>query len=207
MISWIGVRELGYPLMGVAASIWSGAKDEIIAGTYESMVAGLLMDRYASLLIIHSTEAWSILPLLTLRQCIYTDPRSEPEVEAKLYPVGNPDESSPVIVTTNFSLTYFTVEGDLARANQDAWVLVVYTKGFAVDTAVATGDLSAGKIKDALIEFKAEEKVKHKKLVIPLFASHLRGAIEDETGWEVLVGPRDSSGIQKFLSENWEAEK
>ena len=86
-------------------------------------------------------------------------------------------------------------------------MLVVYTKGFAVDTAVATGDLSAGKIKDALIEFKAEEKVKHKKLVIPLFASHLRGAIEDETGWEVLVGPRDSSGIQKFLSENWEAEK
>ncbi|MFH1788677.1 MAG: acetyl-CoA decarbonylase/synthase complex subunit gamma [Candidatus Altiarchaeota archaeon] len=198
-------KELGYPVMCAAAAIWSGEKDEVLAGTYESIIAGLAMDRFASLIILHSTEAWSILPLLTLRQCIYTDPRSEPEVEAKLYTVGNPDEKSPVLVTTNFSLTYFTVEGDVRRANMNAWVLVINTKGFAVDTAVATGDLSAGKIKEALEEAKVAEKVKHKILVVPLFASHLRGAIEDETGWEVLVGPRDSSGIQKFLQEKWPA--
>ena len=202
-----GTKEVGYPLMGAPAAVWVGNPDEVAAGTYESIVAGLLMDRFASLLILHSIEPWSILPLVTLRQCIYTDPRSEPQIEAKLYVVGNPKESSPVLVTTNFSLTYFTVEGDLRRANLDAYVLVINTKGFAVDTAVATGDLSAAKIKEALAENKVAEKVKHKKLVIPLFASHLRGTIEDDTGWEVLVGPRDSSGIQKFLQEKWVVEK
>lgn len=198
-----GVKELGYPVMCAAAAVWNGEKDEVLAGTYESIIAGLAMDRFASLIILHSRQPWSILPLVTLRQCIYTDPRSEPEVEAKLYAVGNPDEKSPVLVTTNFSLTYFTVEGDVRRANINAWVLVINTKGFAVDTAVATGDLSAGKIKEALEEFKVADSVNHKILVVPLFASFLRGAIEDETGWEVLVGPRDSSGIQKFLQEKW----
>jgi acetyl-CoA decarbonylase/synthase complex subunit gamma len=199
-----GTKEVGYPLMGAPAAVWAGTEDDVLAATYESIVAGFLMDRFASLLILHSIEPWSILPLATLRQCIYTDPRSEPQIEAKLYVVGNPNERSPVLVTTNFSLTYYTVEGDLRRANLDAYVLVINTKGFAVDTAVATGDLSASKIKEALGEQKVAEKVKHKKLVIPLFASHLRGAIEDETGWEVLVGPRDSSGIQKFLQEKWQ---
>ena len=164
----------------------------------------MLMDRYASLLILHSIEPWSILPLLTLRQCIYTDPRTETQIKEGLYTTGKPDEKSPVLITTNFSLTYFTVSGDVKKYDIDAYILVINTKGFAVDTAVATGDLSAPKIKEALTEFEVAEKVKHKKIIIPLFASHLRGAIEDETGWEVLVGPRDSSGIQKFLQEKWQ---
>ncbi|MFH1834606.1 MAG: acetyl-CoA decarbonylase/synthase complex subunit gamma [Methanobacteriota archaeon] len=198
------VKELGYPLLGAPAAIWNNSKDPVVAATWESIIAAILMDRYASLLIVHSIEPWSVLPLVTLRQCIYTDPRSEPQVDARLYKVGDPDENSPVLVTTNFSLTYFTVSGDVRKYNMDAYILVVDTKGFAVDTAVATGDLSAAKIKEAISEFKVEEKVKHRKLVIPLFASHLRGAIEDETGWEVLVGPRDSSSIQKYLQEKWQ---
>ena len=168
-------------------------------------MASILIDRYASLLILHSTEPWVILPLLTLRQNVYTDPRVEPTVEAKLYEVGKPDENSPVLVTTNFSLTYYTVEGDTMKAPTGCYVIVIDTAGFAVDTAVATGDLSADKIAKAIKKHKLEEKVKHRKLILPLFAAQLRGAVEDATGWEVLVGPRDSSGISTFIKERWEA--
>lgn len=199
-----GVKELGYPVMGAACAVYAGEEDRVVAAYFESVLANMLIDRYASLLVLHSIEPWSILPILTLRQAVYTDPRSEPQVEAKVYTVGNPGENSPVLVTTNFSLTYFTVTGDLRKGGIDCYLVVINTNGFAVDTAVATGDLSAAKIKDAINKAKLEEKVKHKKLVVPLFASHIRGAIEDETGWEVLVGPRDSSGIQKFLQEKWQ---
>jgi len=48
-----------------------------------------------------------------------------------------------------------------------------------------------------------EEKVKHRKLIIPGKAARLSGEIEDASGWEVMVGPRDSSDIPKFLKEKW----
>lgn len=198
-----GVKELGYPIMAVPAVVWSGSKDDVISAYYESVVGSMLMDRYASIMIIHSAESWSVLPLLTLRQNIFTDPRTEPQVEAKLYEIGSPNENSPVLVTTNFSLTYFTVEGDLRKNNIDAYLIVIETKGFAVDTALATGDLNASKIKEAIKKYKIEEKVNHKKMILPMFATQIRGQVEDDVGWEVLIGPRDSSGIFEFLKEHW----
>ncbi|MFH0859639.1 MAG: acetyl-CoA decarbonylase/synthase complex subunit gamma [Candidatus Altiarchaeota archaeon] len=197
------VRELGYPLMGVPAIAWTGTKDRIMAAYYETVLACALLSRFASLIVVHSIEPWSLIHMLTLRQNIYTDPRTEPEVDAKLYEIGKPGENSPVFVTTNFSLTYFTVAGDLQKSSIDSYLLVVGTKGFAVDTAIATGDLSGSKIREAIENSKLADKVKHRKLILPMFASQIRGTIEDETGWEVLIGPRDSSEIGKFVKEKW----
>ncbi len=199
------VSELRYPIMAAPAAVHIGAQDNITASYYEALIGSILLDRYASLLVLHSTEPWVVLPLVTLRQNIYTDPRTEPKVEAKLYEVGKPNENSPVILTTNFSLTYYTVAGDIERANISCWLLVIETNGFAVDTAVATGDLNASKIKEAMEKSKLAEKVKHKKIIIPLLALHIRNSVEDETGWEVLTGPRDSSQIGKFLEEHWKS--
>lgn len=201
----IGVGEIGYPLMGVPAIAWADTDDKIMAAYYETVLSCILLDRFASLIIVHSIEPWSLIHMLTLRQNLYTDPRTEPEVDAKLYEIGKPDENSPVFVTTNFSLTYFTVSGDLQKASVDGYLLIIGTKGFAVDTAIATGDLSGGKINDAIKTAKLDEKVKHRKLILPMFASQIRGSIEDETGWEVLIGPRDSSEIGNFLKEKWRA--
>lgn len=198
-----GVKELGYPLMGVPAVAWVNSDDDITSSYYESYLSSIMLGRFASLLIVHSKEPWSILPLITLRQNIYTDPRTEPEAKPGLFVFGNPNENSPVIVTTNFSLTYFTVSGDLRKSAINCYLLVVSTKGLAVDTSVATGELSGSKIKETLQQFEVEKKVNHKKLVIPMLASRIRGDIEDQTGWEVLVGPRDSSQIAGFLRDNW----
>ncbi len=198
------VKELGYPLMAVPAVIWKGSDDKIATSFYESFIGCVFMDKFASLIIMHSIDYWAALPLLTLRQNIYTDPRTEPEVDSGMFTYGNPDENSPVLVTTNFSLTYFTVSSDLRRFNLDCYLLVVDAKGFAVDTAVATNDLNGSKIRDLIKNSGLEDKVKHKKLIIPLLASQIRGDIEDKTGWDVVVGPRDSSQIPGFLKEHWE---
>ena len=106
-------------------------------------------------------------------------------------------------MTTNFALTYYTVADDIERAGIDGYLIVVDTEGISVESAVAGRKLTADGVAEAIKEFKVDQMVKHRKLIIPGRASRLSGEIEDTTKWEVLVGPLDSSGIPKFLQEKW----
>ena len=199
-----GVKELGYPTITIPSAVGLTEEDPVQASFMETLIASTHMDRFADMIVLSSVEPWSILPLLTLRQNIYTDPRTEPTVKAELYKIGDPDEHSPVILTVNFSLTYFTVEGDLRRSGVSAWLIVLDTNGFAVDTAVAANTMSADDVKKFIDDFKVEEKVKHRKMLIPALAAQLRGDLEDTTGWEIFVAGRDSSEIAGFLKDKWE---
>jgi acetyl-CoA decarbonylase/synthase complex subunit gamma len=106
--------------------------------------------------------------------------------------------------TTNFALTYYTVASDIESAKVKAYLLVIDTEGIAVDSAVAGRKLTAEKVANALKASGIESKVKHRKFLIPGKAARLSSEIEGLSGWQVLVGPRDSSGIQKFLQEKWD---
>ena len=59
--------------------------------------------------------------MVTVRQNIYTDPQKPIQVEAGLTTIGTPDAASPVLVTTNFSLTYFIVEAEVEASHASAW--------------------------------------------------------------------------------------
>ncbi len=202
-----GDESVGFPLMAVPATVYLEEDKGPETAWNETIVGSMLIDRFSSAMIIHNTELWSLLALLTLRQTIYTDPRIHPSVEAGLEAIGNPNENSPVFMTTNFALTYYTVKTDLEQAKLDSWLLTVDTEGIGVESAVAGGQLSSGAIADLIKETGLEEKVKHRKLIIPGMAARISGETEDATGgWEVLVGPRDSSGIPKFLKQKWETE-
>ncbi len=208
MLRWKGCKEedelVGYPLIGSAISSWFYTEgDEETKTWWEAITAAALIMRYADLIMMHSLAGWNILPLLILRQNIYTDPRKPVSVEPGLRTIGQPDENSPVMMTTNFALTYYTVLSDIEAAKIDCYLLVVDTEGISVQSAVAGRKLTAETVADALKEFGVEKFVKHRKLIIPGLASRLSGEIEDVTGWEVLVGPIDSSGIPKFLDEKW----
>ena len=124
-------------------------------------------------------------------------------VEARLRTFGTPDENSPVLMTTNFALTYYTVAQDIESAGISAYLLVVDSEGTAIDSGVAGRKLTAETVADAIKESKIEEKVKHRKLIIPGKAARISGEIEGTSNWDVLVGPRDSSGIPKFLQDKW----
>ncbi len=196
-------KLFGYPILGVPMVAWMKEKDAVKATMKEATLAAVQLLRYCDALILHSPETWSLLPLLTLRQNIYTDPRVPISVEAGARVIGSPDENSPVLLTSNFALTYYTVEGDLQSSKVSCYLLVVDTEGLAVEVAMAGNKLTAAGVKEALEEAKLLEKVNHKKLIIPGRAARISGEIEEETGWEVIVGPIDSSRIGGFLEEKW----
>jgi acetyl-CoA decarbonylase/synthase complex subunit gamma len=201
-----GDELCGFPLIGVPMVTWMDrgeAVDEIVKWR-EAYLASMLIVRFADVVIMHSVDGWSLLPSVILRQNIYTDPRKPVAVEPGLKAFGTPEENSPVMFTTNFALTYYTVASDIESAKINAYLLVVDTEGTAVDSAVAGRKLTAERIADAIKASKIEDKVKHKKLIIPGKSARLSGEIEDLSGWQVLVGPRDSSDIPKFLQEKWQ---
>jgi acetyl-CoA decarbonylase/synthase complex subunit gamma len=201
-----GDELLGFPLIGVPMVAWMerGKAPEEIAKWREAYLAAMLIVRFADIIIMHNVDGWSLLPTVILRQNIYTDPRKPVAVEPGLKVFGAPDENSPVMFTTNFALTYYTVASDIESAKVKAYLLVVDTEGIAVDSAVAGRKLTAEKVATAIRASGIENKVMHRKLIIPGKAARLSGEIEELSGWQVLVGPKDSSDIPKFIQEKWQ---
>ncbi|NYT18326.1 MAG: acetyl-CoA decarbonylase/synthase complex subunit gamma [Methanobacteriales archaeon] len=193
-------EDFRFPILGIPALTWLYEKDEIQGGIREATIAATLMNKYADVLIFHGTNIWELIPVLTLRQGIYTDPRKPQAVDAGLYEFGDLDKDSPVLMTTNFALTFYTVEGDI-KGKTNAYLLVLDTEGRAVDVSLAGGQLNAEAVADLIKETGIEDKVETRTLIIPGLAAPVSGEIEDESGWEVLVGPRDSSAVPGFLAD------
>lgn len=201
-----GEELAGFPLLGVPMVTWleKGESADEIVKWREAYLAGMLIVRYADVLIIHGNDGWSLLPNTVLRQNIYTDPRKPVAVEPGLKLFGTPDSNSPVFFTTNFALTYYTVASDLESSKMNAYLIVVDTEGSAVDSGVAGRKLTAEKVAEALKTTDIESKVKHRKIIIPGKASRISGEIEELSGWKVQVGPRDSSEIPKYIIDKWQ---
>ncbi len=183
-------RPLGYPTIAFARSD-DPRKAAVDASTYVS--------KYAGVVVIEGEEPWQILPLATLRQNLYTDPRVPPAVEAKLYEIGEPTEDSPVILTTNFALTYFTVVNEIEASRVSAWVVVVDTEGQSVLTAYSSENLNAEIAAEAIKEVGLEDLVNHREVIIPGYVAVMSGALEEESGWSVTVGPREATAIPTYL--------
>jgi len=205
LLRWTAMqdKDVAYPIMITPISAWTIEEDEITKTYWECVIAGIFIVRYGDIMIFKSLEPWAIMPLIVLRQNIYTDPRVPVQVEPGLRKIGNPNEESPVMITTNFALTYYTVESDLTSAKIDCWLLVLDTGGICVEAAVAGGQFNAKAVKELMEKTEIEKIVKHRYLIIPGLAARLKGAIEDETGWKVLVGPIDSGRIKSWLEQNW----
>ncbi len=138
--------------------------------------------------------------LLALRQNIYTDPQKPIQVEPQIYPIGEPDEMSPVFVTTNFSLTYFIVSGEIENAGVSAWLLIPECEGMSVLTAWAAGKFSGASVAAFCREIGLEERVEQREIVIPGYAAQISGELEESLpGWTVVVGPQEASDLESFI--------
>ena len=188
-------RVLGFPAM-VDVTDENPTKETVLASTF--------VTKYAGIIIIDGCDGAELLPIMTTIQNIYTDPQVPNTVEAKLYEIGNVNDSSPVMFTTNFALTYFSVESEVERSKVPSYICVVDTEGLGVLNAYAGDKISAEKVVKTLQEQKVMEKVTHRKLIIPGLLPVFRAEIEDTSEWkEVLIGPENSSGIPTFLTQNW----
>lgn len=213
-----GDRDVAFPLIALPIAARSGlwAADakhtlppEVEADYRETIAASAFTVRYADVMIIHGTQGHELLPLLHVTDMIYTDPRTPSSVEPKLYRIGNPDSTSPVLFTTNFALTYYTVESDLESAGFNGYVLAVNTGGLGVEAAVAGGQLTADIIRKNFEEalFNFEDQTDYKTLVLPGLAARLQNDVEKSMNIAAVVGPMDSGRLGKWLADNWPPEK
>jgi acetyl-CoA decarbonylase/synthase complex subunit gamma len=182
-------REVAYP---TAFDLGQGFPQPFAA-------ACLLVAKYGSLLTLDTADPAEILPILTLRQNLFTDPQRPIQVEPGIYPIGNVTSSSPVLVTTNFSLTYFTVRSDVESAKTPAYLLIAECDGMSVLTAWAAGKFTAGSIAKILAESGIAAQVAHRTLILPGTVARLSGKIEELSQWRVLVGPQESSALPAYL--------
>lgn len=159
--------------------------------------------KYGSIVVMEGTEPWKNLPLLTVRQNIYTDPQVPNAVEAKLYEIGQVTPQSPVLVSTNFSLSYFTVQGEVENSKIPSYISVVETEGLGVLNAYAGDKWSAEKIGKTLEEQKVKERINHNSVIIPGLVAVFRAELEEDFGWKVLVGPEEAARIPGFLKKEW----
>jgi acetyl-CoA decarbonylase/synthase complex subunit gamma len=187
-------RPFGYPTITFAQN------ENPVQAVVE---AGVYMAKYAGIVVIDTVDPADILLLITLRLNIYTDPQKPIAMDSKIYEIGKPGPDAPVYITTNFSLTYFCLAGDVEASRIPGYILPVDTDGTSVLTGWAAGKLTPDSIAKMLSKSGIDQRVSHRKVIIPGGVAVLKSKVQELSGWEVLVGPQESSGIQTFLKQHW----
>jgi acetyl-CoA decarbonylase/synthase complex subunit gamma len=182
-------RPFGYPIIAFTSK--TEPLDEIVE-------ASIYIAKYAGVVVLKTAVKAHLLPLMTLRQNLYTDPQKPIQVEPVLHSVGDVNENSPFYITTNFSLTYFSVEGEVEAGRIPSYILPVDTDGTSVLTAYAAGKFEPEKIAEVMAACGIADKVSHRKVIIPGYVAVISGKLQEISGWNVIVGPRESSGIVAF---------
>lgn len=156
--------------------------------------------KYGGICVLPAFDPALLAPLMTLRMNIYTDPQKPIQVEPKLYPIGEPKADSPVFVTTNFSLTYFIVSGEIENSGISAWLLVPECEGMSVLTAWAAGKFSGAQIGKFAKEIDLESQVSSRTIIIPGYVAQISGELEESMpGWQALVGPQEAADLESFI--------
>ncbi len=185
------MRALGYPIIAFPCD----AKDEGVA-------AAQAIAKYAGFVVLSEFKPELLYPLLVLRENIYTDPQKPIQVQPGIYEINQPKPESPVLVTTNFSITYFSVANEVEGSGLPAWLVVTDAEGMSVLTAWAAGKFDAERIAKAIKGFNVADKVSKKRVVLPGHVAVLSGELEAELPeWEIRVGPREAVDLPAFMKQ------
>jgi acetyl-CoA decarbonylase/synthase complex subunit gamma len=188
-------RAVGFPVITFPCEMASNLD-------LETMIAAMHIAKYGGIVVLSDFSGESLFPLLLERLNIYTDPQRPMTVTEGIYEIGNPDENSPVLVTTNFALTYFIVSGEVEGSRVPTWLLIKDSEGLSVLTAWAAGKFAGDDVGMFVKKSGIMDKVKHQDLIIPGYAAAIAGDVEEELpGWNIVVGPREAAHLPGFLKE------
>jgi acetyl-CoA decarbonylase/synthase complex subunit gamma len=190
-----GDRTFGYPAVAFVCDM---ARDKMM----QLAMASLFIEKYASIIVLSDIDYSIALPMFALRQNIYTDPQRPMRIEQGVYKVGPADETSPLLVTVDFALTYFIVSGEVERSKVPSWILIPDAGGYSVLTAWASGKFNGKSIAKAVKDFEVENRLKTRELIIPGKVAVLKSDIEDALpGWKVIVGTEEAAALPRFLKD------
>ncbi|MCB2182977.1 MAG: acetyl-CoA decarbonylase/synthase complex subunit gamma [Desulfobulbaceae bacterium] len=168
----------------------------------EAMIASVLIAKYAGIVVLSDLQGDILFPLLLEQLNIFTDPQRPMVVQEDIYNINGPDENSPVLITCNFSLTYFIVSGEIEGSKVPSWLLIKDTEGLSVLTAWAAGKFGADLIAQFINKSGILDKVKHRDLIIPGYLASIKGELEEELpDWTITIGPREAGHLPAFLKE------
>ena len=166
----------------------------------ETLIAGMFVAKYGGIVVLSDFATESLFPLLLERLNIFTDPQRPMTVTEGIFEINNPDENSPVLISTNFALTYFIVSGEIEASKIPSWLLIKDSEGLSVMTAWAAGKFGGDDVGAFVKKSGILDKVKHNELIIPGYAAAIAGDVEEELpGWKIIVGPREAAHIPAFL--------
>jgi acetyl-CoA decarbonylase/synthase complex subunit gamma len=187
-------RTLGFPVIAFPG--------DVVEPGLEAVAAAQALSKYAGFIVLDTFSPAMVYPLLVLRQNIYTDPQKPIQVQPGIYEINAPKPSDPVLVTTNFSITYFSVANEVEGSGLPAWLLVTDAEGMSVLTAWAAGKFDAERIAKAVKTYNIADKVSRKRLVLPGHVAVLSGELEAElSDWEIRVGPREAVDLPGFMKK------
>lgn len=188
-------KPLGFPTITFPCEI---SEDPMM----EAMVASVLIAKYAGIIVLSDLQGDLLFPLFLERMNIFTDPQRPMVVTEDVYPLTGPDENSPVVITCNFSLTYFIVSGEIEGSKVPTWLLIKDTEGLSVLTAWAAGKFGADLIAQFINKNGILDKVKHRDLIVPGYLASMKGELEEELpDWNIIIGPREAGHLPAFLKE------
>jgi len=183
-------RKVGYPLIAFAGD--------------DPVLAGQQIAKYAGFVVLDSFSPGTAYPLLVMRANIFTDPQKPIQVKPGIYEINNPKPGDPLMVTTNFSITYFSVANEIESSGIPGWLLVADAEGMSVLTAWAAGKFDAERIAKSVTSTGISEKLNHQRIIIPGHVAVLMGELEEELpDWEINVGPREAVDLPNFLKMQW----
>jgi acetyl-CoA decarbonylase/synthase, CODH/ACS complex subunit gamma len=188
-------KPFGYPMITFPCE----ETDDVF---FEGASASIYVAKYSDIVVLSTPEAWMQYPLQVEIQNIYTDPQKPMAVDSQFYEIGSPGPDSPVMVTTNFSLTYFIVSGEIEASKIDSWLGIVDAEGQSVLTAWAAGKFVPDIIAKFINTSGIADKVEHRKLIIPGYVAQISGELDEELpDWEILIGPREAADISSYLRQ------
>ena len=186
-------KPLGYPTITFPCEMTANPLKE-------ALIASMFVAKYAGIVVLSDLKGEVLFPLLVARLNIFTDPQRPLATTPGIYEINNPNENSPVLITTNFSLTYFIVSGEIETSKVPSYLLIMDTEGLSVLTAWAAGKFGADLMAAFVKKSGIGDKVKNHKLIIPGYSASESGGLEEDLkGWEILVGPREGSLIPAYL--------
>ncbi len=126
-------------------------------------------------------------------------------VNPGLYALGEPDETSPVLVTANYKMSFDQLRKELS--GQNLWILVLDTKGINVWCSAGKGTFGTMELVSRIESSGLSEVVSHRELILPQLAgpgvaAHL---VKKLSGFKVIYGPIRSKDLPTFLDNGRKA--